>query len=776
MKYLEEFPITALFLGFFLSSCLFAYCGTILKGVLIGIIFILLFLTARKILKLRPTLRIMLLYVLSACAAAGALSFVWFDIVTEIYDKQNGKTDTVTLRITDCEYTLSYTARYQAVILKSDTLPFGSKLLLDTPIAALDNGTLLRGDVIYTSLSEAGSDSFDSVRYYLPKRIMITAEDISLEKSGSRFFFSISGFFEKINEKLSSMILAHVRYDSGGMAAAVLLGNKDSLTDSIRRDFRRIGISHLLVVSGTHFSVILTFTERAMRRLLINRRLRACLNMVLIVFIMLLTGFTPSVVRAGIMHLLAQLALLIFAKANMIHSLAFSGTLLTFFNPYSAMDCSLQLSFIATYSCIFYLQHRGALTSALRKRGIRLKNRFVRLLFSGVETILMTSLITLNTLPLMWLYFGEISLITIPVNVIFIPLVSGLMYLTGLYLLLYPLRIFLFPMAALLNGYCRILEAIASCFSEKDWIMLPVNYSFTVFFLIPLTILLIILPFVEKITRKRVLLSACGICAAFFAVIGIWNIIDRQNVYLSYLPEKKNDGFVLKADGKALICDMSDASFSYTYQLTDEVLSLHCCEIETLLLTHYHSKHVQLLERLSQREILRSVVLPEPIDEREEGIYHSLLESAEIYGLAVTTIPAGGSYLFGGTEITLFERTYLSRSTHPITAVEIAMPDETAVIASCSFNQSAEAITNALENADYPILGRHSPVYKKAIDLSFDKPTAVVLSEQAYEWLTEESLDNLEGSPLYLEPDSFRIKISRGNTVSTQVQSDETAS
>lgn len=766
MKYLEQFPVTAMFMGFFLSSCVFAYCNTALKLVFLGVTLLFLLITALHIPSIRETLRTLLLYVLSACAAAGILSFIFFDVITATYEKQHGTSDIVTLQITECEYALSYASRYQAVIRQSKKLPSGTTLLLDTSLLALENGTMLTGEVSYTSLAEAGTDSFDSVQYYLPRKIMILAEDLSLEKSGSRTNFSLTELFREINAKLSSALLAHVRYEAGGLASAVLLGNKENLSESVLRDFRRIGISHLLVVSGTHFSVILSFAERTLRRLRVQRRWRAVLNIILIIFLMFLTGFTPSVIRAGIMHLLAQIGLLVSRKANQIHSFAISGTLIILANPYSAIDCSLQLSYIATYSCIFFSQNRSTLRHFLREHGMHPKNLISRALLSVIETMAMTSIITLNTLPLMWLYFGEISLISIPVNVIFIPLVTGLMYLTGIYLLLYPLRLFLYPMVLLLNGYCSIITTIAAYFSSKDWILLPVNYSFSVFFLVPLSILLILLPFSGKIVRKRVLLSACSICVLFHGVIGVWNYIDSKNVYFSYLPEKKNDGFVLKSEGKALLCEISDASFSYSYNLVNEVSELHCCEIETLLLTHYHSKHIQLLERLSQREILRNVVLPEPIDEREEEIYRSLLDTAELYNLPVTTVPNGGSYSFGDTEITLFERVYLSRSTHPVIAVKIVIPDQTIVVASCSFNESVPEIAGALEMADFPILGHHSPVYKKAIDLSFSNSSTVVLSEQAYEWLDEKTLGALVNSIVSLEPNSFRIKAAPDGTIS----------
>jgi len=356
------------------------------------------------------------------------------------------------------------------------------------------------------------------------------------------------------------------------------------------------------------------------------------------------------------------------------------------------------------------------------------------------------------------------------------PAVTVLMYLTGLYLLFYPLRIFIYPIASLISLYCSAMENTAAFFSRLDGIMLSVDYSFTVFFLIPVTLLMLIVPAVSKYMRKFVIITAAAVFAVFISVIGIYTAYDKGNTYFSYIPDGVNDGFVVKAEGRALICDISTGAYSYIYNLTDEVASMHVCEIDTLMLTHYHSKHVSLLERLAQREILKNVVLPEPVDERESGIYASLLESAALYGVNTVFIPAGESFEFAGTEITPLDRTYLSRSTHPITAVQIDLCGKSAVIVSCSFNQSTEAVADAVSNADYVIFGGHSPVYKKAFDTDLSGAKAVVVSDGAADWMSEYTAATVNQDMYYRSPEAFRLKISRKNEAATEAVLRETAS
>lgn len=774
MKYLEDFPQTAFFLGIFLFSCSFAYFAFPLKVAMIVSAAVLIVLSAAKIIKTRAKRRILVIVAASTVIVSGVISVCSFDLMGYITSKVVGRTESVTVEITECEYALSYASTYRAKIVSSESLVKGTGILLSSPLTALEDGTVLTGEVTFEKIDDLGS--FDAERYYLSQNIRLKAEDVSLTETGFRSRFSVMKLFRELNERLSAMISAHVRYDAAGIASSVLLGNRGELSDSSVRDFRRLGISHLLVISGTHFSVIVTLSEKIMRRLLFRPKKRAVINIVVISLFMLLAGFSPSVVRAGIMHILTQIAILMFRKPNMIHAFALSGAVMVLFSPTCAVDCGMQLSYIATYVCILFLRSRGSLRRFLRTKGLDLSLPRGRFLLKTLETVVLTTMITVTMLPVTWLYFGEVSLISIPANVLFVPAVSVLMYLTGVYLLLYPLKIFIAPLSSILSLYCSFLGSTAEFFSRGEWFMISVDYVFTPFFLIPLAVIMVLLPVFSRETKKVLLLSSGVISLSLISLIGTVMFFDRANTYLAYVPAKDNDGFAVKSDGKALICDISDASYSYLYNLTDEVSAMHLCEIEALMLTHYHSKHVSLLERLAQREILRSVILPEPIDEREEGICSALLESAELYGVSTAMIPVGESYVFGDAVITQLDRTYISRSTHPITAVQIDIGEERTVIVSCSFNQAGEDMTDALESADYAIFGRHSPVYKKASDPDLSEAKAVLVSDNAAEWISEDALSGIAEDVLSVSPESFRMKVSPLFGVSTEVRSGETAS
>ncbi len=787
MELFKITPFTAAMLTFFVASCVFVYVGLPMKAAVIGFsaaVFVVLKVGRSRIFPARSDIfRKNLAYALIACILAGLVSTVFFDVRLHRFDDLAGTSDTVQVRIESCDYSLSYMARYHAVVTESGNIPKNTRILLTSEQTGLDDGILLTGELTYESLAESSSAGFDAERYYLPKRIFLTAEDVSLTVTGEDHAFRPAKFFRDLNETLTVRILAHTKREYGGTAAAVLLGNSEFLADSVNRDFRRLGISHLLVVSGTHFSVLLSFMNRFLIGLRLKRRQRALINLGLILFFMALTGFSGAVLRAGIMYLLAQITLLLHRKNNYLHSLALAGSLIVLWNPYAAADCGLQLSFAAAYSCLLYNELHLLFRRYLRqKRKPTAKPRQphpkpalpIRLLRNISGVIGLTSLVNVTLLPLLWLYFGEVSLLSIPANLIFIPLVTLLMYLTGLYLVQYPLGLLTIPLGKCINVYCGLMQNLAETLSGLDHITLSVNYDFAVFFLIPLLIAVGLIPFISTENLKKLSAFILAILTVFFAVIGVLRYTDRPNVYFSYVTKGKNDGFVLKSNGNVLFCDVSDGSYGYLSELIYEMSERNACEVEVLLLTHYHNKHLQYLGRLCDREILRNLVLPEPIDDRERDLYNSLVSTAEREGVNVQTVGVGETFSFGEAEIYVHERKYLSRSTHPITAVSVTAYDYQTTLLSCSFNESHETLTNAAQTSDFVLFGHHSPVYKKAFGLSFDrKPKTLIVSDAAMASMTHEFADALTRENMLCEPADWCVRIGKNGNYTIVEQSPE---
>ena len=139
-------------------------------------------------------------------------------------------------------------------------------------------------------------------------------------------------------------------------------------------------LTPLFAVSGFHLSLwtamIFTFTEHLRGRMRLFGNLGALL---FVIFFMALTGFTPSVMRAGAMMLIFILSKIINQQADSLNSLCLALTVLLLTNPFLASSISLQLSFFATLGIISF-------ASPLNELSIRLKRKIKpKIIFNAVE-------------------------------------------------------------------------------------------------------------------------------------------------------------------------------------------------------------------------------------------------------------------------------------------------------------------------------------------------------------------------------------------------------
>ncbi len=735
MEFLERYPTVAMFLAFFVSSCLFAY-GTF--PVRMGILTLALLCLTVAVLRrsLFGSARRGILLMLSAILAAGIWSVGWQDFYAAKIEAAAGVSEHAVLRITDCDYTAVYVSRYRAEVLSSGCLPKRTGVFLETSQAGLGNGAIVEGEVTYASLSSMGTGTFDAVRYYRADRIFLLAEG-EVAAAGFRRVVSIRALFRAINERLTAFLVAHAGRDAGGVGAALTLGNRDYVPKELTRDFRRIGVSHLLVVSGTHFSILISLLSSLFHRLPIHRKKRAVVTIAVILFFLFLTGGSPSVVRAAIMHLLVQFGILFTRRANSLNSFAISGALLILMNPFAASDCGLQLSFAATYACLLFAADRNNL---FRRATRKLRRSRVRFLTGPLELVAVTAWVSLVTLPLIWLYFGELPLLSIPANLLFVPLVTVYMYLTLAMLLLSPLVVPTPLFAALLGIGYRLLASLSGSLSRSGSVVLPVNYPFALFFLIPAAVLFLAFPFFRVNGKKAALAAACSLTAAFLLTVGCVRFAARDDVAFTYLNRGIHDSFVVLSENRVLFGDMSDGSSGSIPLLTEEMSRLHAAEVDAVVLTHYHKKHSQFVGRLAERQIIHTLVLPEPQNDAEREICESLEELAALSGIDAVRLPAEEVYDFHGVGITVFARTLLSRSSHPVSGAQVDLPGCRTVLASSSFGEGDPALVEAVSHADALILGPHSPVYKKNFRLNFEKQPEILAC-------CTDSLDHMEEVP-----------------------------
>lgn len=193
--------------------------------------------------------------------------------------------------------------------------------------------------------------------------------------------------------------------------AGLLLGSREEIPKQVRDDFRKTGTSHIVAVSGYNVTIVIAMIAAALRTLPLPRVMRSILVFAGILGFVILTGASPSVVRAGIMGALVVLAREVGRLSDGVHSLILASSAMVLVSPATLTSIGFQLSVAATAGLMLF------------SKTIEERMRFVPKLFGLRSSLASTLSAIVATQPLISLYFGQVSLIAPLTNLLVLPLV-----------------------------------------------------------------------------------------------------------------------------------------------------------------------------------------------------------------------------------------------------------------------------------------------------------------------------------------------------------------
>ncbi len=192
---------------------------------------------------------------------------------------------------------------------------------------------------------------------------------------------------------------------------AIVLGRSGGVGQSLLADFRASGLYHCLAVDGLKVAAVALAIGSIVLLAGLSRIVAELAGLAAVAAYALAVGLHPSVVRAAVMVGLGSVAWLAARQRDRWQALLLAAAALLAWNPYLLLDAGFQLSFAAVAS-IFVVTPR--VVRALE--GYPVSRPLAQLI--GVSTAC-----GLATAPVTWLQFHQISLITIPANVIAVPVV-----------------------------------------------------------------------------------------------------------------------------------------------------------------------------------------------------------------------------------------------------------------------------------------------------------------------------------------------------------------
>jgi competence protein ComEC len=274
--------------------------------------------------------------------------------------------------------------------------------------------------------------------------------------------------------KLRESIEQNLSPPQSSILEAIILGDKRKISEEWKNKLNIAGVRHITAVSGLHVTILSSILMTILIGLGLWRQQAFWFSIILITLFVIMTGFQPSAIRAGIMGSIFLIAQYFGRMSSASRAVFFAGAVMLAQNPLLLkLDVGFQLSFLAMLGIIYLLPF--------------FQNWLKFIPWFQVKSILaMTFSAYFFTLPILIYDFGYFSLIAPITNILILPLlpfIMGLGFIFGLAGIIFqPLGwILSWPCWLLLTYLIKIVDWLSSfswsAYTLKiSWIWLPISY------------------------------------------------------------------------------------------------------------------------------------------------------------------------------------------------------------------------------------------------------------------------------------------------------------
>ena len=439
--------------------------------------------------------------------------------------------------------------------------------------------------------------------------------------------FSFAGVTASWRARLSTALIREMGEEAGGYTSALLLGTRSLIPSEDRAAFSKLGIAHVLSVSGFHTGVLVMLLAALFRLLKLRQSLRLVLYAVVLLAYCALCGLNPPVVRASLLLLLAIGGKLLNRPRSGLHLLCATAMLLLLWSPVQLTGISFQLTFAALLGVTLISPYLDSLNPFRWHHRRKIPAR----LWSSVSFVLGAELGVL--VPVLY-YYQKLPLLSLLVNLPVSLFVTVLLALDWVTLLLLPV-----------SFLCRLPAAAARLLTS--WLVSGVRAVSS-------------LPGITLWTHASTWVTVLGMLAVFFALcrlfrpkpwVRIVSLLSGLAVVcfsLLHLPHKGTEyiQFSVGNADAAVLWDEDDVWVMDTGEddgVVSGFLRRNRLTPTAVVLTHLHTDHAGGLRSLLDDEIpIPTLYLPSGAEQMQvdEDIL-ALLENLRASGTEIRELSRG---------------------------------------------------------------------------------------------------------------------------------------
>ena len=311
-----------------------------------------------------------------------------------------------------------------------------------------------------TNITIPNQFNYQKYLYYNEIFYIVKAKNIKKISNNTNIIYYIKN---KVSERIDNIS------KSNEYIRVFVLGDTSSIDDTILKNYRENGISHLFSISGMHISLFASIILYMLKKISYNNYYNYSIVIVFLIFYSLLVGSSPSVIRTLTMYILFAFNKIFNLKIKSIDIMFMVLIILLPIKPFYLYNISFLYSYIISFSFVLFSYKTKKIKSILLKS-------------------LYTSLISfLVSFPICIYNFYQVNFLSILLNIFLIPLVS---------LIVFPLSLisFIIPrVSIILNIFIKIMEFVSNIiskyqlgivnFSKPSIILLIIYYIFIILFI-----------------------------------------------------------------------------------------------------------------------------------------------------------------------------------------------------------------------------------------------------------------------------------------------------
>lgn len=418
-----------------------------------------------------------------------------------------------------------------------------------------------------------------------------------------------------------------------GILIGMLIGDTALISEDIEESFQKSGITHLLAVSGSNVAYIILATKTVFQKL-IGRNFANYVTIFMVILFVLISGASPSVVRAGIMANILILSEILSRAPDTYSTVATTAIFILLYNPFIICDIGFLLSFGGTLGILFLNQK---ITETMKNKFPKIsETSFGKIVFESLSVTLAAQLFLL---PVMWYFFNQISIVSILTNLLVGPF-TGIITILGL--IVYFIGLISTSIAQVLSYSIYVLISfiifISQLCSEIPYGTLQFPTPTILFILTYYLVLYLIFSKNNNKGHLKFLVFILVIIQVFF------KIFPSFYLEIHMIDVGQGDSMLIQTrHGKNILID-GGGSENSSYDVGEKVLVPYLLDntngiIDCMMISHFHEDHAEgCITVLKELKVKQIVIGTQPI---MTTLYKEVLKLANEKKIPIITLVAG---------------------------------------------------------------------------------------------------------------------------------------